>query len=367
VRVGLDVHTLGRRQTGNETYIRELVSALAALADPEVEYVCYHTSATSPNSALPGRVRRVWPHTPIVRLPVSFPIALHRDRVDVAHFQYVAPPVTTARVVLMVHDISFESNPEFLPRTQAARLRWLVPQSIRGAAQVLTVSEFTRRKMVETYRIPPDRITVTPEAAGAAFVPMHDEAAAQTVAAAGCDVPSRFILAVGNVQPRKNLRTLLDAYATLIRSGRIAHKLVLVGQRHYRGHAVFDRIARLGIADHVVWTGYVEERVLVALYNLADLFVFPTLYEGFGLPVLEAMACGTPVVSTNVAAIPEVSGDAAILVDPRSVVDMANAIEQVATDPEVQTRLRDGGFRQTARFDWRTTAAHTLRVYKQCA
>src|SRR5262249_54704083 len=155
--------------------MRELVSGLAAIADPDIEYVCYHTAQVSSHPALPlGRVRRVWPHTPLVRVPVSFPLALRRDRVDVAHFQYVSPPLTKTRVVLMVHDISFESHPEFLPRTQVARMRWLVPHSIRRAAHLLTVSDFTRRQMVDTYAIPPERITVTPEAAGAAFAYVPD-------------------------------------------------------------------------------------------------------------------------------------------------------------------------------------------------
>ena len=367
IRVGLDVHTLGRRQTGNETYTRELLNALAAIADPDVDYVCYHTGRSADRSACPpGRTRQVWPHVPIVRIPVSFPLALIRDRVDVAHFQYVAPPVSTARIVLIVHDVSFESHPEFLPRVQVARLRWLVPRSIRRASHTLTLSHFTRRQLIERYRLDPDRVTVTPAAAGGAFKRIQDPIRLrQRLEPLG--VPERYILAVGNLQPRKNLPTLLEAYAALIHSGRIEQKLVLVGQAHYRGDAILEHIDRLGIRTHVVWTGYVSEDVLVALYNLADLFVYPTLYEGFGLPVVEAMACGAPVVSTNVTSIPEISGDAAVLVDPRSVAELSRAIERVATDEETRRRLSEAGLRQAARFDWQTTATQTLEIYKRCA
>lgn len=364
MRVGLDVHTLGKRQTGNETYIRELLAGLAAIGEPGIEFVCYHTAGPP---AIPlGRGQRLWPQTPLIRVPVSFPLALRRDRVDVAHFQYVSPPVAPCPVVLMVHDISFESHPEFLPTLQTARMRWLVPGSIRRAAHTVTVSDFTRQQIIERYRTHPDRITVTPEAAGPAFRRVADQTALRTSLAA-LHLPERYILAVGNLQPRKNLSTLLEAYAALLRSGRIEQELVLVGQLHYQGQAVFSHIDRLGIRDHVKWTGYVSEETLVGLYNLADVFVFPTLYEGFGLPIVEAMACGAPVVSTNVASIPEVSGDAAVLVDPKSVAELSRAIETVATRPEVREQLRELGFRQAARFDWKTTAAQTLEVFKRCA
>lgn len=374
MRVGLDAHTLGRRQTGNETYMRELLGGLTAIGDPDVEYVCYHTSpdgsalsgAAWQSLAGRGRIRRVWPGAPLVRVPVGFPLALYRDRVDVAHFQYVSPPVAPCPIVLMVHDISFESNPEFLPWLQAERLRWLVPRSIRRAAHTVTVSHFTRQQMLERYGLHPDRVTVTHEAAGPAFKRVADPVALR-VALDGLDIPERYILAVGNLQPRKNLRTLLEAYASLVARDRIEQTLVLVGQVHYKGNAVLDHIERLGLRDRVRWTGYVPEPVLVALYNLADLFVFPTLYEGFGLPVLEAMACGAPVVSTNVTSIPEVSGDAAVLVDPRSVSEFTSAIERVVTDSATRDRLRERGFQQAARFSWAKLARQTLEVYKRCA
>lgn len=364
LRIGLDVHTLGARQTGNETYTRELLAGLREVADPTLEYVCYHTFRRWHPPPV-GTQARVWPHSPLVRVPVSFPLVMRRDRIDVALFQYVAPPISPCPVVLMVHDISFESHPEFLPRLQAARLRWLVPRSIRAAAHVLTVSEFSRQQIVRRYGVPLDRISVTHEAASDGFRPLPDRSSQAVLAP--LRLPERFVLAVGNVQPRKNLHTLLDAYATLVRARQIDAPLVLVGQLHYRGAAILDRIDRLGLGGHVIWTGYVAEDVLVALYNRAELFVFPSLYEGFGLPVLEAMACGTPVVSSHAASLPEVSGDAAVLVDPHSVTELAAAIARVAADADLRQRLRERGFRRASQFSWRTLAAQTVEVLKRCA
>lgn len=364
LRVGLDVHTLGARQTGNETYTRELLNGLRCVADSSIDYVCYHTSRTE--HAVPvGTHTRIWPRAPLVRLPVSFPLLLRRDRIDVALFQYVAPPVTPCPVVLMVHDISFESHPEFLPRLQVARMRWLVPRSIRAAAHTLTVSEFSREQIVRHYGTSPDRISVTHEAASDVFRPLPDPFSQAVLEPLG--LPPRFVLAVGNLQPRKNLGTLLEAYARLVHTRRFEPPLVLVGQRHYRGAALLERINDLGLNRHVIWTGYVSDEVLVALYNRATLFVFPSLYEGFGLPVLEAMACGTPVVSSHAASLPEVSGDAALLVDPHSVTELAAAIERVATDIDVQRRLRERGFQRAAQFSWNTLAAQTVEVLKRCA
>jgi len=178
------------------------------------------------------------------------------------------------------------------------------------------------------------------------------------------DLPRRFVLAVGNLQPRKNLDRLLGAYARLHDRGVVPHGLVLVGQRWYKGEAVAERIRELGIEKDVRLTGYVSDEELVALYNLADIFVYPSLYEGFGLPVLEAMACGTPVVTSNTTSLPEVAGDAAVLVDPRSESEIMNAIERVACDPDYRRELRRRGLAQAAKFSWRRVAEQTAEVYR---
>ena len=366
MRVGIDVHTLGRQQTGNETYVRELLGALSAIPDADLELLYYVTRRHAALPAWRGEIRTIWPHNRFVRIPISFPLALRRDRIDVAHFQYVVPPVCPCPVVVAVHDISYEFHPRFFPVLQRARLKALVPRAVRKAAHVLTISDFSKRQIVERYGVDPGRVTVTHLAASPDFRVIADRDEARRDVS-GLSVPDRFLLAVGNVQPRKNLSRLLGAYADLRRRGRIELPLVLVGRRAYQGSRILDQVGALGIERNVSFTGYVTDRQLVALYNLAEVFVYPSLYEGFGLPILEAMACGAPVIASNVASMPEVAGDAAVLIDPLREEEIGGAIERLAEAPELRGRLRALGLEHAARFSWGRMAEQTLAVYKRCA
>jgi glycosyltransferase involved in cell wall biosynthesis len=365
IRVGIDAHTVGARQTGNETYVRRLIEALCELPDPSAERIYYHTGAERLPSRF-GRARRVWPHSPFVRVPVSLPLALWRDCIDVAHFQYIAPPLCPCPVVVVVHDVSFARFPHLFPTALGLRLRALVPRSLRRAAHVLTISEFSKSEIVECFGIDPSRITVTPLAAGPEFHPAGElEQDGGEVTALGVSEP--YVLAVGNLQPRKNLLRLLAAYALLRDRGERDHRLVLVGQRGSYGGEIEMAIARLRLTEHVVLTGYVSDAQLVALYRGASLFVYPSLYEGFGLPIVEAMACGTPVVTSNLASMPEVAGDAALLADPTSVDTLADAMSRVLSDSTLRARMRTDGLRRSAQFSWSRTAQQTLAVYLEHA
>jgi len=364
VRIGIDIHTLGERQTGNETYMRQLVEHLTALPEPSVDYLLYHTRQ-SPAPEWAARAHRVWPHTPAVRIPVSFPIVLRRDRVHAAHFQYVTPPWCPCPTVVSVHDISYESHPEFFPARTRARMRALVPRAVRSAAAVLTISEFSRRDIAERYRIDPARIVVTPLAAAPVFRPLPAAETESRLDRLGITGP--YVLAVGNVQPRKNLVRLLEAFALARQRMDLPHRLVLVGRRAYRGDAILARQDALGLSAHVVTTGFVGDDDLVALYNGADVFAYPSLYEGFGLPILEAMECGAPVITSATTALPEVAGDAAELVDPCSVDDIAAALGRLLTSPGWRETLRARGMLRASEFSWRRVAEETLAVYKQAA
>jgi glycosyltransferase involved in cell wall biosynthesis len=174
-------------------------------------------------------------------------------------------------------------------------------------------------------------------------------------------------VAVGNVQPRKNLVRLMHAYARLRAKGHVEHDLVLVGQAAFKGSAILETARSLGIEPFVKHTGYVAEADLVALYNAADVFVYPSLYEGFGLPVVEAMACGTPVITSNVTSLPEVAGTAALLVDPKSEDEIASALERVLGDAELRARLREAGKARAREFTWRRMADETVAVYRALA
>ena len=299
-------------------------------------------------------------------LTAAFPLALWRDRVDVAHFQYLSPPIVPCPVVLSVHDISFETHPEFFAPIECARLRFTIPVAVRRAAHILTLSECSRVEIIEHYRVAPERISVTPLAAAATFRAVSDPGSLRPAATA-LGVTEPYILAVGNLQPRKNLERLLSAYAGLRRAGKTEHRLVLVGQKAYRSSAMLDRLRELDLQSHVTMTGYVTDQQLLALYNLADVFVYASLFEGFGLPILEAMACGTPVITSNLASMPEVAGDAAVLVDPLSEAEIGAAILRLTASPDVRRRMRERGIEHAAAFSWRRVAAETLAVYRKCA
>ncbi len=360
-RIGLDVHALGGRQTGNETYARQLAAALLAREDADLDYTFFHTRPLP--APLKGAVRVV-PHTPLLRLPVALPRALRRARIELAHFQYVLPPRLPCPAVVTVHDISYEAVPECFPLHERLWMSALVRDACRRAAHVLTVSEHSRRDLIERYGVPPGRVSVTHEAAGPEFRPLADDERRPAAARLGVQRP--FLLAVGNVEPRKNLARLVRCFAGLLADRRIDHDLLLVGQTGRRGSALEADLRRLAPDGRVRRLGYVPRADLVALYGLADAFVYPSLYEGFGLPVLEAMACGAPVLASNTSSLPEVAGDAALLVDPRDDEALREALARLATEPALRAGLARAGLRRAAKFSWEALAAATTDVYRRC-
>ncbi len=235
----------------------------------------------------------------------------------------------------------------------------LVPRSVRRAARVIAISAFTRKDLVTRYGIAEEKISVTHLAAGPAFHVL-DDARRQRLPEG---VTEPFVLAVGNLEPRKNLARLIESFAAVAFERGVSAKLVLVGKAKGQAAALARLVEQHGLRERVVFTGFVEEDELVLLYNRAALFVYPSLYEGFGLPPLEAMACGCPVVSSNVTAMPEVLGDAALLVDPASAPALTQAIRAVLQQETLARDLRARGLRQVARYSWAKAAEQTRAVY----
>jgi len=365
-RVGINVQALGTQVGGDETYIRNIVGGLAAV-DSYGDYTLFFTSPPDLAMLPPGsdRMNRVVvrPRNPLVRLPLTFPLALRRARTDVVHVQYVAPPLCPARVVVSVHDIAYERYPGFFPPSVVAQFRICVPLTIRQSAAVLTLSEFSKRDIVRRYGVPEDKVVVAPCAADPSFQPIHDQERLAGVRAR-YQTGEGYILCVGNLQPRKNLKTLIDAYVRLRQTDATRHKLVLVGRQAWLHDDIFAAARASGYADALVFTGYVPQDDLVALYNAADLFVYPSIFEGFGLPPLEAMACGTPVVTSNTSALPETVGDAALTVDPLDADALARAMARVLSDDAACERLSTLGLRRAGSFSWQATARIVLGVYR---
>lgn len=365
MRVGIDVHMVGEQETGNETYVVNLVRTLARSDDGHM-YIAFtpHPSAMDEAIGAPSRAVRIWPRLPLLRVLVGIPVFACRHRIDLLHMTYIMPPVCTVPCVVTVHDLSFEAFPDmFSPRTRML-LSWGVPFSVRRAARVITVSEHTKRDIVTRYGVPEEKIHVTYEAAAAVFQPVRDPERLATVRRR-YGIPSQYVLAVGNLEPRKNLGTLLRAFRALRADGRIPHRLVLVGKAGWQTSRLLAELQGESLANDVIWTGYVPLEDLPALYSAAALFVYPSLYEGFGLPPLEAMACGTPVVGSNAAALPEVLGDGALLVSPYDVDGMATAIRSVLLDPGLARGLAERGRDRALTFSWERTARQTVKVYRE--
>jgi len=364
LRVGLDAHVVGRRQTGNETYVIELGTALARRGDLDV--VAYVDSdVTWPRPAGPELRRLRW-RSRYLRISVELPIRARADRLRLLHVQYVAPPVSPTPVVAIVHDVSFiDASDAFRWRT-SARMRATIGATVRRAAMILTGSQFSRERLMEHYRLHPDRIDVTPYGVDGRWRPLSGEEVRERLAAAGlADLPPRFVLVVGNLHPRKNIPRLIRALAAVRGDGHKDLSLLLVGQRQWGGMEIDAEIARHHASDWVRATGYVSDETVVALMNRAAIVAYPSLYEGFGLPVLEALACGSVVVASNRTSIPEVAGDAALLVDPTSDDDLAAGILAAITKESLRRRLSAAGPSRAATFSWDRCASDTAAAYRK--
>ncbi len=368
MHIGIDAHAIGAQQGGNETYIRNLITALADL-DHENQYTLYLSAAPAAelwrHRYANFAVRLLPPPTPLVRVPLALALELRRRPVDILHVQYTAPPFCPAPVVAMIHDLAFEHLPETFTRRGKAQLRLTVRHTARHAAQILTVSEFSRQDIINTYRLPPDRITVTHNGCEAQFTPQPTSDREAETIKQKFGIRRDYLLAVGSVQPRKNLIRLLRAYAMLReQQPGFQLQLVIVGRQLWLYKEILREIKQQNFAADVIVTGYASDEDLPALYRSAVALVYPSLFEGFGLPPLEAMACGTPVITSDCSSLPEVVGKAAILVNPYEEADLAQAIWKLTNDPALRAQLRQAGIQQAKQFTWQTTAEKTLAIYQ---
>jgi glycosyltransferase involved in cell wall biosynthesis len=368
LHIAIDAHAVGTGLAGNETYIANLIEALAEI-DASNRYTLYVTKRVAferfhhrwPNFT----ARLTLPHTPLVRIPITLVSELRRRPVDLLHVQYTAPPLAPCAVVATIHDLSFEHLPDTFKRRSRMQLRLTVRRTARRASHLITSSEYSRRDIIETYRVSPERVTVTPIAAPRHFAPV-DALEIERVRAR-YKIEGDYILAVGSIQPRKNLERLLAAYADLLRARPHAKlpRLVLVGKRAWLYEETVRSVNLLGLGNNVIFTGYVDERDLPPLYSGALCFVYPSYFEGFGLPPLEAMKCGAPVITGNRTSLPEVVGDAGLMVDPFDKEAIAGAIARLIDDAALRESLRERGLERARLFDWRETARLTLKAYER--
>jgi glycosyltransferase involved in cell wall biosynthesis len=373
----LDARTATPHFPGIGRYVTNLAAALAPLLATDERLTILHapshplTLPSSPAVALlsvaagPFGLAQQW----------DIPRLLRRLSADLYHNAYIAMPYAPGvPTVLTVYDLI----PLLYPEQSSGRARRLAhltnSLALRAANVVLAISEATRADYLAHFRVPAERIVTAPLAADPAFRPQSDAAVAALRARLA--LPERYVLYLGSNKPHKNLVGLVEAWRianqriseSANHASRVTHHashLAIAGAWDERYPEARQRVAALGLNDSVMFLGPVAEADLPALYSGAELFVFPSLYEGFGFPVLEAMACGTPVICSNVSSLPEVAGSAALQVDPRETDALAGAMDRVLSDAALREEMRRAGLAQAGRFSWTHTAQQTLDAYRR--
>jgi glycosyltransferase involved in cell wall biosynthesis len=368
VKVAIDARKL--HDFGIGTYIRNLLRHLARL-DTRTEYVLLCQRSDLDTAAQLGpNFRTVLEPSPnySIREQVHVPWVLRRERPDVFHApHYVLPPLARCPSVVTIHDTIHLTFPQYLPNRMAyAYARASMWSATRRSDCILTVSEASKRDILHFFNVPPEKVVVVYNAIDERF---SQEPRLEDVERVRerFQLQQRFVLYVGNIKPHKNLERLIEAFHALRQRGLDDLKLLIIGDQISSYPSLRRAVHRHKLHKHVRFLGYLADDTLAILYRLASLFVFPSLYEGFGLPPLEAMASGTPVVTSNVSSLPEVTGDAAVLVDPYDVGAIEDGMYRVLTDPALAAEMRRKGLLRARQFSWEQSVAKTWDVYQEVA
>ncbi len=376
IHIGLNAHLLSLAETyrgaGINWYIHNLLTHLPRV-DRDNRYTAFIGDGrfTSPGLAL--KRSRLPTSRPVVRIfweQMVQPFALRKERVDLLHaLAFVTPLLSPCPAVVTIYDLSFLLYPESFQRFKRFYLGLFTHLSARKARRIIAISESTKRDVVRLMGVPPEKVEVVYCGIDDAFHPLAEDQVAAFRSKRG--LPDRFILFVGTIEPRKNVTRLIEAFSNLhtctlahLPTCRLANlKLVIGGAKGWFYEDVFARVEELGLEGEVVFPGYIPVSELPLWYNAAELFVYPSLYEGFGLPLLEAMACGTPVVTANTSSLPEVVGEAGLMVDPSDVDGLAEAMRQVLGDEALRQQMRERGLKRAKNFSWTKIAQETVQVY----
>lgn len=383
MHVGIDFTAGAWQGAGIGRYTRELIGAILAQS-PDIRFTLFY-AAGFPGAAPPPYLREVrrlcasHPHTRAVPIPlpprrltqlwhrlrIPLPVEWLTGPLDMLHApDFVAPP-TRARLLVTIHDLSYMVHPECAVPGVAAFLRDAVPRALQRADAIVADSESTRRDLQRLLNIAPERVSVVYPAVDERFRPLPPEVCEPV--RQRLHLPSRFILFVGTIEPRKNLVRLLEAFARIdpaaLRDGGDNLFLVIAGRRGWMYQPVFEAIDRLDLRDRVHVLDFVADSDLPIVYNLAQAFVYPSIYEGFGLPPLEALACGTPVMTSDNSSLPEVVGDAALLAPADNVEALSDGMIRLLNDSALRHHLRQAGLEQARRFRWEASARQIIEHY----
>jgi len=370
MRIGIDATALPEQPVGAGNYIIQLVTAYAKM-DLDFEFLVYVQKNKRDLFDIPNNENLRWEivsdKSPMKRLiweQTTFPRLVQRSDLALLHSLHYTQPVRLGcRSVVTIHDMTFFLFPDLHTRSKRMFFPFAIRSSVRRADALIAISESTRQDSIRLLGVSPQKIFTTQLGITEEFRVVTDNVLLSKVLQQ-YDLPEAFVLYVGLVEPRKNIPFLIRAYKSLVDEG-IKHNLVIVGRIGWMYQEVFKQIEELGLEDRVQFTGYMPQDDLPMVYNLASLFVYPTKYEGFGLPALEAMACGTPVVTTAISSLPEIVGDAGMLIPPGDEQALAGAMAKVLSDSTLYNQLRTRGLQRSEHFTWERTAQGTLKVYQQ--
>lgn len=374
MRIAIDITVTIGQKTGIGLYVHNLIENLARV-DKENEYLLYTHFWRSFKTKKKTLSLPVQPNFRLVvkRFPnritnllfnyLHLPIDFFLPPTDIVHCTcYLTPISKRSKSIVTIYDLTPLLFPEFhVEHIKKVIFKGLL-NSVCKVDKIIAISESTKKDVMRLFHIPEDKIEVIYGAADEIYHPIEDPEILKQVRAK-YKIPHKFILFVGIIEPRKNIARLIQAFSILKK--KFEHKLVIVGRKGWLYDEIFAQVRRSHLGEEVIFTGYVPREDLPALYSATELFIYPSLYEGFGLPPLEAMACGTPVITSNVSSLPEVMGEAGILIDPNNVDELSRAIDSVLSDENLREELREKGLRQAKKFSWERCAQETIKVYQE--
>lgn len=372
MKIGIDIRTLSFRRGGISQYTYHLLKNILALDSDNTYYLFNYIRSPYDWDHFRGNAREILLRSPqrglfkTVWENAIVPMAIRKFRIDLWFSpDFTLPRLLRTRSVITVHDLIFEEFHDIRKSKDAALLSKRVEDSVRRASKIIAISDFTRKKILNRYGVPAEKVILVPQAADKRFHRITDQTAIEGVLRR-YGIDSKFLLFVGEISERKNLVRLLNAYYLLHQRNKTGdRKLILVGKKTSDTARILREVNDLSLESRVLFTGYVPDEDLPFIYNGADLFVFPSLYEGFGMPPLEAMRCQVPVVASSATSIPEVVGTGALLFDPYNVDDIAGKIEQVL-DQKIDTgALLRAASKQADQFTWERSARKTIALFEK--
>jgi glycosyltransferase involved in cell wall biosynthesis len=366
MRIGIDTHAAEQPGSGNCTYIRNLIRALLSIG-ADHEYVFYVIDRTHRfYEGLPKlsnvRLRELAIRHPLLRIPFGLGPATFRDSLDVLHVQYIAPPFFRGKGIATIHDLAFLHVPRTFSRFFVWRSKILVRRTARTAARVITGYGHSKKDIVRTYGLEEDRVDIVPCGVDPDLF-RAAEPGQLKILLTKYGIRQPYILAVGRLNPRKNMVSLARAFKKARFEHGLPHQLVIAGKSDFKAAEIAGAIRDIERRD-IVLPGFVPDEDLPALYSGAEMFVYPSLFEGFGLPVLEAMAAGVPIIASDTSSIPEILGDAGLAVDPADEDALSAAIVRLAHDEALREDCRRKGRERSRQFTWEAAARKLLKIYE---